>query len=102
MPSEKPHLEYLEEDFSNQETLNEIADQILDKSYEILLSKSDDVYDEMNCITDLLNDKLELVNDTKMIYSLSLPRKGYSYPQRTIKQFVQFLEEYRNNLMRTN
>lgn len=90
MPSEKPHLEYLEEDFSNQETLNEIADQILDKSYEILLSKSDDVYDEMNCITDLLNDKLELVNDTKMIYSLSLPRKGYSYPQRTIKQFVQF------------
>lgn len=90
MPSEKPHLEYLEDDFCNQGKLNKIADQILDKSYEILLSKSDDVYDEMKCITDLLNDKLELVNDTKMIYSLSLPRKGYSYPQRKIKQFVQF------------
>lgn len=90
MPSEKPHLEYLEEDFSNQETLNKIADQILDKSYEILLDKSNDVYDEMNCINDLLNDKLELVNDTKMLYTLSLPRKGYSYPQRTINQFVQF------------
>lgn len=90
MPSEKPHLEYLDEDFSNQDTLNEIADQILVKSYEILLDKSNDVYDEMNCITDLLNDKLELVNDTKMLYTLSLPRKGYSYPQRTINQFVQF------------
>lgn len=90
MPSEKPHLEYPEEDFSNPETLNEIADQILDKSYELLLDKSNDVYDEMNCITDLLDDKLELVNDTKMLYTLSLSRKGYSYPQRTIKQFVQF------------
>ena len=90
MPSEKPHLEYLEDDFCNQDKLNEIADQILDKSYEILLDKSNDVYDEMNCITDLLNDKLELVNDTKMLYNLSLPRKGYSYPQRTINQFVQF------------
>ena len=102
IPSEKPHLEYLEKDFSNRDKLNEIADQILVKSYEILLAKSDDVYDEMNCITDLLNDKLELVNDTKMVYSLSLPRKGYSYPQRTIKQFVQFFGKYRNNLMRTN
>ncbi len=90
MPSEKPHLEYLEDDFCNQDKLNEIADQILDKSYEILLDKSNDVYDEMNCITDLLNDKLELVNDTKMLYTLSLSRKGYSYPQRTINQFVQF------------
>lgn len=90
MPSEKPHLEYLEEDFSNQNSLNKIADQILDKSYEILLDKSNDVYDEMNCITDLLNDKLQLVNYTKMLYTLSLPRKGYSYPQRTINQFVQF------------
>lgn len=90
MPSEKPHLEYLEDNFCNQDKLNEIADQILDKSYEILLDKSNDVYDEMNCITDLLNDKLELVNDTKMLYTLSLPRKGYNYPQRTINQFVQF------------
>lgn len=90
MPSEKPHLKYLEEDFTNQDRLNEIADQILDKSYEMLLNKSNDVYDEMNCIADLLNDKLELINDTKMLYTLSLPRKGYSYPQRTINQIVQF------------
>lgn len=90
MPSEKPHLEYLEDDFCNQDKLNEIADRILDKSYEILLDKSNDVYDEVGCITDLLDDKLESINDTEMIYTLSLPRKGYNYPQRAIKQLVQF------------
>lgn len=89
-PSEKPNLEYSEEDFSNRDKLNEIADQILDKSYELLLDRSNDVYDEVGCITDLLDDKLESINDTEMIYTLSLPRKGYNYPQRTINQFVQF------------
>ena len=89
-PSEKPNLEYSEEDFSNQDKLNEIADQILDKSYELLLDRSNDVYDEVGCITDLLDDKLESINDTEMIYTLSLPRKGYNYPQRAIKQLVQF------------
>lgn len=89
-PSDKPHLEYSEEDFKNQDRLNKIAEQILNKSYEMLLEKCNDVYDEMNCITNLLNNKIEVVNRTKMIYSLSLPRKGYSYPQREIKQFIQF------------
>lgn len=89
-PSEKPNLEYSEEDFSNRDKLNEIADQILDKSYELLLDRSNDVYDEVGCITDLLDDKLESINDTEMIYTLSLPRKGYNYPQRAIKQLVQF------------
>lgn len=89
-PSEYPHLSFSEEDFENQDKLVKIADQILNKSFEMLLEKSNDVYDEMMCVSNLFNDKLELVDGTKMLYSLSLPRKGYSYPQRTIRQLIQF------------
>lgn len=89
-PSEKPHLSYLIEDFKNQDKLVTIAEQILNSSFEMLLEKSNDVYDEMECIGNLFNDKLELLDSTQMLYLLSLPRKGYSYPQRKIRQFIQF------------
>ena len=89
-PSENPHLSYLKEDFENQNKLVEIADQILSSSFEMLLEKSNDVYDEIKCASNYFNDKLELVDSTQMLYSLSLPRKGYRYPQRKIRQFIQF------------
>ena len=90
-PSAVPQLQYSVDDFSNQDQLKNIADQILQKSFELLANKLNDVYDEISCVQELLGANFDCCqNDGPMIYHVKYPRKGYRYPQRTISQLVQF------------
>lgn len=90
-PLEAPQLQYSVDDFSNQDQLNTIADQILNKSFELLANKLNDVYDEISCILKLFGTSIDQCKDDgPMVYHVNYPRKGYRYPQRTISQLVQF------------
>ena len=90
-PSEKPHLEYSADDFEKSDKRKMIADEILDHSFRLLMENGNDVYDDLMCTSELFDGKMSVLDRTNMIYSLSYPRKGYTYPQRTISQLVQFL-----------
>lgn len=90
-PSEKPHLEYSVDDFASFDKRRTIADEILEHSFHLIMENGNDVYDDLICTFELFNDKMSVIDKPNMIYSLSYPRKGYTYPQRTISQLVQFL-----------
>ena len=90
-PSEKPHLQYSVDDFMLLEKRRTIADEILECSFHLLMENGNDVYDDLMCSSELFKDKMSVIDKANMIYALSYPRKGYTYPQRTISQLVQFL-----------
>lgn len=88
-PSESPHLQYKMEDFDNDQRLTEIVDEILHKSFELIMDRSNRVFGYLDCIQEMFEDKIEILDQEKMIYHISMPRKGYYYPQRKIEQYCQ-------------
>lgn len=92
-PVEKPHLIYKEEDFYNQKSLVKIVDDVLSKSFELIMVNSDSVYDQIERFEDLCKSKqlnLNEIDESKLIYGLSISRQGCTYPQRDIKHYIQY------------
>ena len=83
-PTENPHLNYSVEDFTTQDKRKTIADEILEYSFRLLMETGNDIYDELLSSSNLFKDSLSVLDKTNLIYTLSYPRKGYTYPQRTI------------------
>ena len=88
-PSDQPHLSYSSEDFEKEETLTEIVDEILQRAFELIMLNSNKIFDYLETIENLFKSKLQVWDRKKMIYSISMERKGYHYPQRNINQYIQ-------------
>lgn len=88
-PSEKPHLQFQSKDFTDDTSLIKIVDEILQKSFELIMANSNKIFDYVDAIENLFSSKVILQNVNKMIYHISMERKGYHYPQRNIEQCFQ-------------
>jgi hypothetical protein len=88
-PSDKPHLKYQLEDFEKEESIVHIVDEILQKAFELIMDRSNQVLGYIETIENMFGEQLEIVNQEKMIYHVSAVRKGYHYPQRNIEQYYQ-------------
>lgn len=92
-PGDKPHIECSISDFREQDKLAKLVDNVLKKSFELIMIKSYSVYDQIeafNSFCESSNLNLIEVDKNKMIYKLSSPRKGYVYPQRDINHYIQY------------
>lgn len=89
VPSEKPHLSYGLDEFKDSKRLTEIADEIMDRTFELIMTKSNVVFDRHNALEEMFKDKIKCINSEKMIFNIDVKRKGYRYPQRDINQYVQ-------------
>ena len=88
-PSDKPHLSYASSDFDDKAKLSVIVDEIMDKLFEIIMLKSNRVFDYYSALQELFKDKIKQADKDKMIYNIDIERKGYCYPQRNIVQYIQ-------------
>lgn len=87
-PSDKPHLKYRSEDLENDKKLTEIVDEILQKAFELIMDRSNQILGYVD-LKKMFGDNLKEVDKEKLIYSISMKRKGYHYPQRNIEQYCQ-------------
>lgn len=88
-PSEKPHLKYRTNEFCNEEQLIGIVDIILQKAFELIMDRSNQILAYIELLQSMFDDKLEIIDKERMIYHISMERKGYHYPQRNIEQYFQ-------------
>lgn len=88
-PSDEPHLKYKTEEFYNDERLTIIVDTILQMAFELIMNRSNQILGYMDLIENIFGDKIEVIDKGKMIYHVSVARKGYHYPQRNIEQYYQ-------------
>ncbi len=88
-PSDSPHFKYSTEDFSKAGKLTVLIDEILEKSFELIMERSNQVLGYMEYIESMFGDSLSAIDEKKMIYHISMERKGYHYPQRNIEQYYQ-------------
>lgn len=88
-PSDKPHLKYRTEVFNDNEQLTIIVDTILQKAFELVMERSNQILGYIDFIEKMFGNNLEVVDNGKLIYHISVARKGYHYPQRNINQYYQ-------------
>lgn len=88
-PSDQPHLKYTTEDFFDEEKLTKIVDIMLQKAFELIMDRSNQILGYVELLENLFGDRLEIIDREKMIYHISMERKGYHYPQRNIEQYYQ-------------
>lgn len=96
LPTEKPHLEYQSEDFRCQESLVKISDEIINKTFELIITFNNDLYGNIDRLKKMETVKIEDIPNTHMMYWFNLDRRGYKYPQRNINHVVQFLGRTHN------
>lgn len=89
VPSEKPHLSYGLDEFKDIKRLTEIADEIMERTFDLIMTKSNVVFDRHNALEEIFEDKIKCIDSEKMIFNIDVKRKGYRYPQRNINQYVQ-------------
>lgn len=89
VPSEKPHLSYSLDEFKDVKRLTEIADEIMEKTFDLIMTKSNVVFDRHNVLEEMFEDKIKCIDSKKMIFNIDVKRKGYRYPQRDINQYIQ-------------
>lgn len=101
-PSDEPHLKYKSEDFSDDEQLIKIVDLILQRAFELVWDRANQILDYVKAIENIFEEKINVIDKRKMIYHISMERRGYHYPQRNIEQYYQIfgrtptLEDARN------
>lgn len=91
LPNETPDLEYNSLDLMDDNKVIELADEILHKTFKLIMSRNSKIFDYQSSLNDLFGDKLAYCKDKKMVYKISVPRKNYHYPQRNIEQYIQLL-----------
>ena len=89
VPSEKPHLSYSLDEFKDIKRLTEITDEIMERTFDLIMTKSNVVFDCHNALEEMFEDKIKCIDSEKMIFNIDVKRKGYRYPQRDINQYVQ-------------
>lgn len=89
IPSEKPRLSYNSGEFNDCKKLTEIADEIMGKTFDLIMTKSNVVFDRHSVLEEIFDDKIKCIDNKEMIFNINVKRKGYRYPQRNINQYVQ-------------
>lgn len=59
------------------------------KLFEIIMLKSNRVFDYYSALQELFKDKIKQADKDKMIYNIDIERKGYCYPQRSLPRKTQ-------------
>lgn len=88
-PSDSAHLSFGSEEFNNEEQLVSIVDNILYKSFELIMNRSMQSLEYSEMLKEIFGEKVSVQNEHEMIYRISVSRKGYHYPQRNIEQYYQ-------------
>ena len=88
-PSDEPHIQYASEEFADEERVTRIVDEILQKAFELVMERSNQILGYVELIGSMFGEKLSTLDREKMIYHISMERKGYHYPQRNIEQYYQ-------------
>lgn len=91
-PTDEPHIRCCSKDFENRSKLVELVDNILHTSFELAMISVDEIYDQLNTFKEfcrIRNVNLIEEDSGNLIFSFNSPRKGYVYPQRSIKHYVQ-------------
>lgn len=88
-PSDSAHLCYSSSDFNDEKKLVNIVDNILDKSFELIMNRSMQSLEYSEMLREIFGEKVSIHNKQEMIYHISVNRKGYHYPQRNIEQYYQ-------------
>lgn len=88
-PSDEPHLSFKSEDFGDDKKLVEIVDEILNKSFELVMRHSNKTLEYSEKIMEEFGENVNVHNMQELVYHVSIERKGYYYPQRNIEQFYQ-------------
>lgn len=88
-PSEQPHLKYATKDFFDDKKLTKIVDTMIQKAFELIMNSSNQILGYVDLLKKMFGNKQYIVNEEKMIYHISVERKGYHYPQRNIEQYYQ-------------
>lgn len=88
-PSDKPHLFYASNDFNDDSKLVQIVDEIFDVAFKVIMRCSNSELEYSELIRDFFGDKVTVCDQNRLIYHITMPRKGYFYPQRNIEQYYQ-------------
>lgn len=89
VPSEKPHLSYSLDEFKDSKRLTEITNEVMDRTFDLIMTKSNVVFDRYIELDEMFKDKIMCIDNEKMIFNIDVKRKGYRYPQRHINQYIQ-------------
>lgn len=87
-PTENPHLHYDSDNFHDEPKLIEIVDEILHKAFELIMLRTNKIFDYCGSLKEMFKDSLIKVDEDKLHYNLNVQRKGYRYPQRNITQYI--------------
>ena len=88
-PSDSAHLSFNSVDFEDEQKLISIVDNILDKSFELIMNRSMQSLEYSEMLREIFGEKVSVYDEQEMIYHISMDRKGYHYPQRNIEQYYQ-------------
>lgn len=92
-PAETPHFKFSNLEVERGKLPQKTVRKIIEKAFETIMNNSNIVFDYLNTLENLLNDKgeeVEVLDFKNMIYRISMERKGYKYYQRKIEQIIQF------------
>ena len=88
-PSDSAHLSFNSVDFEDEQKIISIVDNILDKSFELIMNRSMQSLEYSEMLREIFGEKVSVYDEQEMIYHISMNRKGYHYPQRNIEQYYQ-------------
>lgn len=92
-PTDKPHLKCLSSDFEDSDKLVGIVDELMDIIFKLSMLSEEVIYDQINTFEEFCEkNDIELCNEDQnnLIFCYSSKRRGYVYPQRNIKHYVQY------------
>lgn len=98
-PTDKPHIKCCSKDFEDRNKLVELVDNILHTSFELAMISADEIYDQLNTFKEFCRIReINLIEEDSenLIFSFDSERKGYAYPQRNIKHYVQYFGRHCN------
>lgn len=88
-PSDNPHLKYNMEELLDDEKLPHIVEDILQFAFELILERSNQILNYVDTVEKVFGERVSVIDKDKMLYLVTVERKGYHYPQRNIMQYYQ-------------
>ncbi|MBU5478277.1 TIR domain-containing protein [Eubacterium sp. MSJ-13] len=88
-PSEKPHLKCESNDFKDEQKLTDIVEKILEEAFKLIMERSKQILGYIDYLRTIFGENISVIDDQRMLYHISIDRRGYHYPQRKIEQYCQ-------------
>ncbi|EDT75417.1 TIR domain-containing protein [Clostridium butyricum] len=88
-PADKPHFKYDDIDNLKEILSQDVVSNIVKKAFEVIIEGSYNIFEKVDAVKSIV-DSVQEIDKEKMLYKVSIQRKGYLYPQRNIEQIIQF------------